>query len=366
VTGYRPRYLDDLLYAKRSLFDYGGVLRIQPVEELPHWRLHMERRRGDTKYYTPLATEHPTLFEEVRSIVEREGPLPAKEIARQVKASARAAAATPKTKTGSYRGQSVVNKVAYQLWMTGELMTHHREGFERHYDLVDRIVSKELLVASNETTARTFFAEKILKQTGLITPGTWRSSMSYLLHRKIERAEAARWVDELLAGGSAVIVSAEGHRGRYLVSGDAMPYLQDLANGAVPAEWGTKRSLAKPQVRLLSPLDPIVKAERAKTFFDFEHLWEIYKPAAKRRWGPFTMPILYGDALVGRIDSRMARDTGMLHVNGLWLDIPDLAGNSGFTATLTHEVQSLAAFLGAEQIEVHACEPKVLRGNISL
>lgn len=366
IVGYRPRHLDDLLYVDRSLFDYGGVLRIQPVEELPHWRLHMERRRGNTKYYTPLATEHPALFEEVRSIVERDGPLPAKELTRQVKASAGYSPSAPTTKTGSYRSQSVVNRVAYQLWMTGELVTHHREGFERHYDLADRIAPKKLYAASNETTARTFFAEKVLKQAGLITPGTWHSSMSYLLHRKIERTEAAGWIDELLAEGSAVSVAVEGHRGRYLVSGDAMSNLQDLANGAVPADWGTKRSLANPQVRLLSPLDPIVKAERAKAFFDFEHLWEIYKPAAKRRWGPFTMPILYGDALVGRVDPRMDRDMAVLHVNGLWLETPDLTEDTKFTAALAREIQSLATFLGAEQIRVHASEPTVLRKNMSL
>ncbi len=367
VADYRPRYLDDLLYVDRSLFDYGGVLRIQPVEELPHWRLHMERRRGDTKRYAPLATQHLALFEEVRSIVKREGPLTAQEIARQVTtASAEESPAAPKTKTGSYRSQSVVNKIAYQLWMTGELMTHHREGFERHYDLADRIASKKLLVASNETTARRFFAENVLKQAGLITPGMWRSSMAYRLQRKIERGEAARWIDELLAGGSAVTVAVEGHRARYLAPNDATAYLHALAGGEVPADWGTTRALAKPQVRLLSPLDPIVKAERAKTFFDFEHLWEIYKPAAKRRWGPFAMPILYGDALVGRIDPRMARDTRVLHVNGLWLEAPDLAGDTKFTTALTGEIQSLARFLGAEQIEVHAADPTMLRRNMFL
>lgn len=78
------------------------------------------------------------------------------------------------------------------------------------------------------------------------------------------------------------------------------------------------------------------------------------------------MPILYGDALVGRVDPRMDRDMAVLHVNGLWLETPDLTEDTKFTAALAREIQSLATFLGAEQIRIHASEPTVLRKNMSL
>lgn len=233
VADYRPEMLRHHLYTDRSLFDYGGVLRIQPIEELPHWRLHMERRREDAKYYTPLVRDHPELFDTVRSVVGREGPLSAWAISKLVEVSAAPRRTTAKTGTGSYRSQSVVNKVAYQLWMTGELMTHLREGFERHFDLAERIAPAALLAASDEATARNFFARKILAQAGLITPGSWRSTMAYALNRKIDRAGATAWIDRLVGDGEAITVAVEGHRGRYLAPRDATAQLQDLAERRV-------------------------------------------------------------------------------------------------------------------------------------
>lgn len=364
VVGYRPEWLQHHLYADRSLFDYGGVLRVQAIEELPHWRLHMERRREDAKYYVPLLRDHPDLFDAVRSVVERDGPLPARAIAKLVEASASPGSTTPKTRTGSYRSQSVVNKVAYQLWMTGELMTHHREGFERHFDLPERIAPADLLIASDEATAGSFFARKVVARAGLIAPGSWRSTMAQALHRKIDRAEATTWIDRLIAGGEAITVQVEGHRGHYLALGDATAQLHDLVDGTVPAAWKGKRASADAEVRLLSPLDPIVGRDRAKAFFDFEHIWEIYKPAEKRRWGPFTMPLLYGDALVGRVDPRMDRDTGTLHLNGIWVETPDLVSDDTFLSALSASIRELATFLGADRTELHHCDPGTLRSGL--
>ncbi|MDQ3541661.1 MAG: winged helix DNA-binding domain-containing protein, partial [Chloroflexota bacterium] len=187
VADYRPEMIRHHLYTDRSLFDYGGVLRIQPIEELPHWRLHMERRREDAKYYAPLLRDHLELFDAVRAAVEREGPLSARAISKLVEVSAAPGRTTAKTGTGSYRSQSVVNKMAYQLWMTGELMTHHREGFDRHFDLAERVAPAALLTASDEATARDFFARKIIAQAGLITAGSWRSTLGSHLQRKVDR-----------------------------------------------------------------------------------------------------------------------------------------------------------------------------------
>lgn len=360
VAGYRPAMLQHHLYADRTLFDYGGVLRIQSIEELPHWRLHMERRREDARYYTPLFRHHPDLFDAVREVVEREGPLPARAIAKLVELDA-PQRTTKGAARGSYRSGSVVGRVAYQLWMTGELMTHHREGFERHFDLAERIAPADLLIASDGATARDFFARKIVGQAGLITPGSWRSAMAYALERKIDRTEATAWIDRLVADGEAITVRIDGHRGHYLVPGDAAAQLRDLADGRVPAGWKGRRSTKTAEARLLSPLDPIVRRERAKAFFDFEHIWEIYKPAEKRRWGPFTMPLLYGDGLVGRVDPRIDRETGTLHLNGIWLDVPDLAGDPAFATALTSGIRDLATFVGAERTELHHCDPTPLR-----
>ncbi len=248
--------------------------------------------------------------------------------------------------------------------MTGELMTHHREGFERHYDLAERIAPAAVLAASDDATAGTFFAGKILSQAELIKPGSWRSAMAYALHRKIERTKATAWTDHLIAEGGAVIVAVDGHRGRYLAPADATAQIRDLVDDVVPPDWQGTHPAPEAGVRFLSPLDPIVRRERAKAFFGFDHIREIYKPAEKRRWGPFTMPLLYGDALVGRADPRMDRETGTLHLNGIWLESPDLADDDAFTTALTSSLKDLATFLAADRIEVHHCDHQSLRSRL--
>lgn len=362
VAGYRPAHLGHWLYKERVLFDYGGVLRIQPMAELPLWRLHMERRKDDPKYSLPLRKEHPELFGSVRKVIRRDGPLPAKAIARAIDDGNAPQRTTTAGTAGSYRSGSVIGRVAYQMWMSGELMTHHREGFERHYDLAERIATPAHLRAADEAAVREHFSPLLFERNGLITEARWRSSLAYILHRPVSRAEATSWLAGLRTSHDIITVKIDGQRGTCLATADAASDLETLAGGGIPKVWRIRsRAGATPAVRILSPLDPVVAGERAKTLFGFEHIWEIYKPADKRVYGPYTMPLLYGDALVGRLDPRMDRATGVLHINGVWLENPALAKDTTFTTALNEAIGSLAAFAGADSVEVHACHSAFLR-----
>ena len=211
-----------------------------------------------------------------------------------------------------------------------------------------------------------FFAQRSLDSAGLITLAAWRSALAYALNRTIDRTESAVWTERLVADGAAITVAVDGHRGHYLAPAAAAPQLRELLDGAVPAGWPTKPPATGAAVSLLSPLDPIVKGDRAERFFGFEHLWEIYKPPAKRRWGPFTMPILYGDALVGRADPRLDREAGTLHLNGIWLESPGLAEDPSFATALAEAIRELVRFLGAGQVELYTTEPAALGRHLAL
>jgi uncharacterized protein YcaQ len=95
---------------------------------------------------------------------------------------------------------------------------------------------------------------------------------------------------------------------------------------------------------LLSPFDRLVHDRaRAQELFDFEYTLEMYKPAAKRRWGYFALPILHEDRLVGKLDATADRKASVLRVNAIHEDVP-------FTRALTkavrREVEDLASWLG--------------------
>ena len=97
---------------------------------------------------------------------------------------------------------------------------------------------------------------------------------------------------------------------------------------------------------LLSPFDRLVHdRDRAQELFDFEYTLEMYKPAAKRRWGYFALPILHHDRLVGKVDAIADRKAGVLRVNAIHEDVK-------FTRAMTKAVQAelgdLASWLGLD------------------
>ena len=100
---------------------------------------------------------------------------------------------------------------------------------------------------------------------------------------------------------------------------------------------------------LLSPFDRLVHDRvRAEELFDFEYTLEMYKPAAKRRWGYFALPILHDDRLVGKLDATADRKASVLRVHAIHEDVR-------FTRAMTKgvrtELQDLAAWLGLGAVE---------------
>jgi uncharacterized protein YcaQ len=109
------------------------------------------------------------------------------------------------------------------------------------------------------------------------------------------------------------------------------------------------RALGQPfsgRAALLSPFDRLIHdRKRTVELFEFDHQLEMYKPAAKRRWGYFALPILYGDRLVGKLDAIADRKAGVLRINAIHQDTP-------FTRTMTaavdREITDLARWLGLD------------------
>jgi uncharacterized protein YcaQ len=94
---------------------------------------------------------------------------------------------------------------------------------------------------------------------------------------------------------------------------------------------------------LLSPLDRLVfDRQRALELFDFDYQLEMYRPAAKRRWGYYALPILYGDRLAGKLDASADRKAGVLRINAIHEDLPFTGAAA---ATVHSEIESLAQWL---------------------
>lgn len=350
VDGYDAGYLNELLYLDRRFFDYGGHLDVYPIEELRYWRPHMRRREGDARVRA-FAEEHPGLLDEVRREVRERGPLRNREMGGSAQVN-------------SYWGGKATALALYNLWLTGELMTRERRGFERVYDLRERIVPADLDGEATEVEAERFFAAKAVRQIGLGTARMWAGSFAYALHRAVDRAEVRRRLDRLLAEGEALRVLVEGQKEPYYLPAAEAPLLEELRAGRVPEGWRAVGRTTDDEVNLLSPLDNLLSRDRTRALFGFEYVWEVYKPAARRRWGRYTMPLLWGDRLVGRLEPGLERRTGVLAIDGLWFEDEATAEEPAFAAALARAVSRFAGFHSAQRIDLSRLGPGLLRDHL--
>ncbi len=105
---------------------------------------------------------------------------------------------------------------------------------------------------------------------------------------------------------------------------------------------------------------------RAKVLFDFDYIWEVYKPLEKRKHGYYTLPILWGERLVARFDSKLDRTTNTFVILGLWLEDERLAANDAFVEALGRGFARFVRFLGADRLDAQAVSQPLMRQRLQL
>ena len=301
IAGYRREWTDRWLYAERALYEtYNKMLSIVPTAELPWYRLTWDRNREEHDGGT--FDEHAPLVEELLSRVRDHGPLLPRDVGPRA------------TIDWYWRPTNRVRAILEALAEAGILGIARRERNLRVYDLVERLFPAELLATRvPERDQRMHRLLSRYRAHGLLGSGG-QSELWYGTGRNVrERAELRA---ELVATGRLVPVQVEGVKGERFVVGDEIPILEqaerELAAGDPPGG-------VEPGVAFMAPLDSFCwDRNLLRSLFDFDYVWEVYVPAAKRRWGYYVLPILYGDRLVGRIEPRIDRKAKTLRVVGLW------------------------------------------------
>ncbi len=129
----------------------------------------------------------------------------------------------------------------------------------------------------------------------------------------------------------------------------------------MPQVWTPLETNTTEEVVFLAPLDPVSARGRAKVLFGFDYVWEVYKPEHKRRFGYYTLPILWGDRLVARFDSKLDRTTNTFVILGLWLDDEALGKDEAFAEALAGGFARFVTFLGASKLDAKAIREPLLR-----
>ena len=301
IAGYKRDWTDRWLYQDRVLYEtYNKMLSIVPTAELPWYRLTWDRNHAEHTGGT--FDEHAPLVEELLGRIQDGGPLLPRDVG-------------PRAAIEWYwRPTNQVRAILEALSEAGILGISRRERNLRVYDLVERLFPAELLAQRvPEWEQRRHRLLSRYRAGGLLGAGgqseLWYGTGRNAAERKVLRAE-------LVARGEIVPVAVEGVKGERFVVGSELPILEqagrEVAAGEPPG--GVARGVA-----FLAPLDPLCwDRDLLRKLFDFDYVWEVYVPAAKRRWGYYVLPILFGDRLVGRIEPRIERRAGALRIAGLW------------------------------------------------
>jgi uncharacterized protein len=340
-----------LTYERREFFDWGGWLAVRPMDELPYFRVLMRRER-EKLHWHEVEREHHEAIEEMRAVL-RAG--------REV--SNRDFAMRDRTRIDDYRGRKDSALALHYLWRVGEAMVTRRERFERIYALTEAVAPPSALREVDEAEADDVLAHKAVAAAGLTRLNGVATAYAY--GHKATAAQVEEWRDRWLGDGSLVEVRVEGWRSVQVALGGDEALLADLEAGTVPAAWAPLETTTEEEATFLSPLDPVSARGRAKPLFGFDYVWEVYKPIEKRSFGYYTMPILWGDRLVGRFDPKLDRTTGTLVILGLWLEDDALARDPAFGEALAAGMKRFVRLLDARRLDVSAVAHAPLRKRLA-
>jgi uncharacterized protein YcaQ len=150
----------------------------------------------------------------------------------------------------------------------------------------------------------------------------------------------------------------------YALGSDAA-VLADVSAGCVPQVWRPLETSTTQEVVFLAPLDHVSARGRAREVFGFDYIWEVYKPEHQRRFGYYTLPVLWGDRLVARFDSKLDRTSNTFVILGLWLEEEALGTDEAFAQAWAGGLARFVRFLGASKLDATAIREPLLRRRAS-
>lgn len=340
LHGYEPSLLTRLLETRKLFEQWTHDASVIPVEWFGQWRYRFDRYKSRIRHNAwwqeRLGENADAVLEEIRSRIERDGPLLSRDFQRTEDA--------PRPVGDGWWGWKPQKAALEHLWRAGELAVTRRESFQKVYDLTQRVFPEHhALPAPGEDEHLDWACSSALERLGIATPaelaGFWNA---------VDLAQARRWCEAKSREGRIEQVIVEPLEGP-TVSSVTRPRPSYAIH-----DWRTrgKRWPDPPEtMRLLSPFDPVIRdRDRVRRLFGFEYTFEAFTPAPRRIHGYYVLPVLQGDRLVGRIDPKFHRARGLLEVKGSWWEA-GVRPTRANRAALEDAVERLAAFVGARTIK---------------
>lgn len=285
LPNYQLAHIDQLLASKHVFEYWSHAAAFLPMDD---YRFSLPRKQAIARGEKHWFDKDHKLVKNILQRIRTEGPLKAKDFEQR------------KTLNTGWWDWKPAKKALEQLFMEGQLMVSKRLGFQKVYDLTERVLPAN--VDTRLPTNEEFYRHLIIRHlqaNGLAKP----FNISYL--RKGLLKPIQQQCKAMLHDGELLLV--EVNQQQYY----ALPCVTDLLN----------KKLRHTRVHILSPFDNLlIQRQRTRELFGFDYQIECYVPAPKRQYGYFCLPLLFGDQFAGRMDAKIDRKTGVLNIIHLHIE----------------------------------------------
>jgi len=324
LGAYTPSWLTEVL-AGGQIFEYWShAACFLPIEDFAHYRRFMLDRRGAGSRDWFSRNMTPDTVEKVRAHVRDHGAVRSADFEK-----------TEDHKGGWWNWKA--EKVALEyLFDMGELMVARRDGFQRIYDLQERVYPWDDAKTPEKPDIYQRWGAQTLSALG-VAPEAWIAD-----YFRMKQVNARAALKDLLKSGEVVPVTVEGADKPWYAHRDNLSTLERISDGEI----------IPTRTMLLSPFDPVVwDRSRLLGMFGMDYKIEVYTPQPKRKYGYFTLPILHNGRIVGRLDPKAHRAEKRLEIKAIHLE-DGVKADAALVSDLAKTLRAFADWHGTPTIQV--------------
>jgi uncharacterized protein YcaQ len=324
VPGYRVDDWQHIAYDERVLYDsWDKQACLVPIVD---WaKRTLLRERYEPYHDREILKSHALQATAILAAMDERGPLSSLELEDRTSYGER----------GSWSGSTVAKRILRALWASGRLVTHHRKNGRHYYDRPERVIPAQYYNEPpllDEDAYHRWIMTRRAQAMGLLRPMAEQCIWSACGDGPTRKRAIAQLVEE----GTLTPLHIEGKTWTYYILTDLLPLLDK------------QPSLSR--MLFLGPLDSILWDRKAvQHIFGFDYMWEVYKPAAQRRWGYYVLPVFYKNRFVARLDSRLEK--GTWNILNWWWE-PDVVVDEEMEGALCSAKVEFLRYLGAEDVRM--------------
>ncbi|HJT55307.1 MAG TPA: crosslink repair DNA glycosylase YcaQ family protein [Ktedonobacteraceae bacterium] len=324
VPGYQVDDWQKAAYSDRLVYDaWDKMACLVPVSDWPKRALIRERYRP--YHDDEILVNDTEVAASILAAIDAQGPLSSLEFEDKVRI----------VPAGSWSGLTRTKRAIRAMWVSGLLVTHHRQSGRHYYDRPERIIPPEHFQAAPLLDVEAYhrwiveqrhYAAGLLHAVG---DASIRSAYGSAAEGNLAR-------EQLVESGVLTPVQVGEKQWPY--------YMPTSLLGLLDAP------LPEPRVIFLGPLDSLLWDRRAvRQVFDFDYVWEVYKPEKLRKWGYYVLPVFYGDRFIARVDSRLEK--GIWTISRWWWE-PDISLDADLLDALRVAIENFLYYLRADGIHL--------------